>query len=214
MKVKVCCISSVAEANLALEYGADAIGLVGPMPSGPGIISCKLISEIVSKVPASLDTFFLTSETTVDTIVAVYNITQTSVVQLVDSVDLEVYKKLDLAIPNVKLVQVVHVEGENSIDYALEVSPYVDYILLDSGIPKKRILGGTGITHNWNISKEIVLAVKCPVFLAGGLNAENIAEAIETVQPYGVDLCSGVRTQGKLDEEKLNAFMRQVEKYS
>ncbi len=103
----------------------------------------------------------------------------------------------------------IHVSGEESIAEAVRIASYVDAILLDSGNPALKVkeLGGTGRTHNWNISRRIQELVKVPIFLAGGLNPENIAEAILQVQPFAVDVCSGVRTNGKLDESKLAAFV-------
>ena len=106
----------------------------------------------------------------------------------------------------------IHVKGEGSIGEAEAVSPYVDGILLDSGSKGGSVveLGGTGRTHNWDVSRRIVEAVDVPVILAGGLNSENITDAIKQVQPYAVDVCSGVRTRGSLDSDKLQSFMSLV----
>jgi len=71
-------------------------------------------------------------------------------------------------------------------------------------------LGGTGRTHDWNVSREIVKEVTVPVFLAGGLRSDNVADAVRTVGPFGVDVCTGVRTNGELDEVKLRAFFAAV----
>lgn len=212
MKVKICCISSVEEARLAIHYGATELGLVGPMPSGPGIITEAQIAEIVKAVPQNINTFLLTSETSADKIIAQHGKVKTSTIQIVDKLKSGSYQDIRSAIPKVKLVQVIHVLDENSISEALDVAPDVDYILLDSGNPNKAIkeLGGTGKTHNWALSKKIVNTVLTPVILAGGLNPTNIKEAIATVRPYGVDLCSGVRKDGKLNADKLSAFIANV----
>ena len=105
-------------------------------------------------------------------------------------------------------MQVIHVIDETSVDEAIEISEMVDALLLDSGNPKLAVkeLGGTGRVHNWKLSRKIVEASKVPVFLAGGLNAANVKEAIEKVVPFGIDVCSGVRTNGHLDKTKLEAF--------
>ena len=210
--VKICCISSLEEANLAIQYGAKALGLVGKMPSGPGVISDELIQIIASNTPAGIATFLLTSETDFSSISDHHLRTGTNTIQLVDAVPTAVYLDLRRRFPLTKLVQVIHVVGEQSIEQALEVSPYVDYILLDSGNPNLPIkeLGGTGRAHDWQISRSIKDAVDVPLFLAGGLNAENVARAIETVQPYGLDLCSSVRTQGQLDPRKLELFFNAI----
>lgn len=213
MKVKICCIASIEEAQMAIELGATALGLVGPMPSGPGVISNEEIANIATQIPSSIETFLLTSETKAATIIAHHRFAPTTTLQLVDALERRAYKVIKDAIPEVKIVQVLHVLGEETIQEALEIAPQVDALLLDSGNPKLKVktLGGTGKTHDWNNSRRIVEAVDIPVYLAGGLKAENVVEAIKKVQPYGVDLCSGVRTNGKLDREKLESFMKKVQ---
>jgi len=208
--IKVCCISSIEEAKMAIKAGASAIGLVGHMPSGPGVISDDLIAEIASFTPKHIDTFLLTSETSVDKIIEHHSKVNTTTIQIVDALTQGNHLELKKALPNTKIVQVLHVIDESSIDEAMEVSKYVDTILLDSGNPNlaTKELGGTGRVHNWEISKQIVKKVKIPVFLAGGLNPTNAFKAIEEVNPYGLDLCSGVRTNGELDQQKLTAFFK------
>lgn len=211
-KVKICCISSIKEANLAVKAGASAIGLVGHMPSGPGIIKDELIAEIAQIVPKHIDTFLLTSETEVEKIIEHHSKVNTTTIQIVDALTKGTHQQLKTALPNVKIVQVLHVLDEKSIDEAIAISKKVDCILLDSGNPnlKTKELGGTGRVHNWKISKQIVEKVNIPVFLAGGLSSINAKEAIDNVNPYGLDLCSGVRTNGKLDSTKLTAFFRAI----
>lgn len=211
-RVKICCISSIEEAGLALKYGASALGLVGNMPSGPGVIDDRLISNIVKSIPPAISTFLLTSETTAKKIIAHYRRVNTTTIQIVDELPKSAYAILRAELPNVKLVQVIHVIDQNSVTEAIEISGYVDAILLDSGNPNLPVkeLGGTGRTHNWELSRQIRESIGIPVFLAGGLNKNNIKEAIEKVQPFGVDICSGVRTNGKLDEEKLAALFREI----
>lgn len=213
-KVKICCISSVEEAELAIRHGASALGLVGKMPSGPGIIQDSLILEIQKNVPPPISTFLLTSETNAWEVINHHKKVQTSVIQLVDALENSEYRLIREHLPSVKLVQVIHVIDDDSVREALEAAPHVDALLLDSGNPKLKvkILGGTGNIHDWNLSKTIRESVKIPVFLAGGLKVENVREAIEKVQPFGLDLCSSVRTDGKLDENKLEAFFKEIEK--
>ena len=211
-KIKICCISSVFEADLAIQAGASAIGLVGHMPSGPGIISDTLIATIAKHVPNTVETFLLTSETDAEKIIEHYVKVKTTTIQIVDKLTKGTHQQIKKALPEVKLVQVLHVVNDESIKEAITVSKNVDAILLDSGNPNLKIkeLGGTGRTHNWEISKKIVENVTVPVFLAGGLHAENVKDAIKFVKPYGVDLCSGVRTNGKLDKTKLTAFFEAI----
>ena len=213
VKVKICCISSIEEARLAVAYGAAAIGLVGRMPSGPGIITDELIHAIAKTVPPPIQTFLLTSETTTDNIIEHHKKVNTTTIQIVDALSGREYHKIREAIPNVQLVQVIHVLDEGSIKEAIEISEFVDAILLDSGNPNlpTKVLGGTGKTHNWDLSKKIREEISLPVFLAGGINKDNIKKAIEHVQPYGIDLCSSVRTNGQLDECKLEALFNALQ---
>jgi len=211
-RVKICCISSDDEARMAIEFGASAIGLVGKMPGGPGPISDELIRSIAKTVPPPIATFLLTSETSVNRIIEHHHRTNTNTIQIVDSLYTGTYRQLKEALPGVKIVQVIHVIDEKSVDEALEISGMVDAILLDSGNPNLKIkeLGGTGRVHNWKLSRKIREGSKCPVFLAGGLNPGNVRQAIEEVNPFAVDVCSGVRTDGKLDREKLGHFFAEV----
>jgi phosphoribosylanthranilate isomerase len=196
-RVKICCMGSVAEAQLAIAAGADAIGLVSAMPSGPGPIDESLICRIAAYVPRSVGTFLLTSLTSAPGIVQQHARCGTTAIQFVDRLEDGAHREI---------------RGAESIDEALEVEPFVDAILLDSGNPRLAVkeLGGTGRTHDWSISAQLVRRVEVPVFLAGGLRAANVRQAIEQVRPYGVDICSGVRSNGKLDAQKLHAFMDAV----
>jgi len=211
-RIKICCISSKQEAETAIACGASAIGLVGNMPSGPGVIDDNLILEIAKSVPPPIATFLLTSETDAVSIVQHYKMTYTSTIQIVDTLTDNGYEDIRSQLPYVKLVQVIHVIDEKSVSEAIRVSKYVDAILLDSGNPNLQVkeLGGTGRTHNWELSREIREKLDIPIFLAGGLNAENVREAIKIVQPFGLDLCSSVRTDGKLDRKKLVEFFKAI----
>jgi phosphoribosylanthranilate isomerase len=213
-RIKICCIANEQEALDAIEAGAAALGLVGKMPSGPGVISDEEIFQIAQIVPPPIATFLLTSETNSKDIIEHYRKAQTTAIQIVDELRERDYHEIRNDLTNVKIVQVVHVTGEKSVDEAVELAESVDAILLDSGNPNLEIkeLGGTGRRHDWKLSRKIVQSIAKPVFLAGGLNVENVREAVETVQPFGLDLCSGVRTDGKLDRRKLERFFGEVEK--
>ncbi len=214
-RVKVCCIASVEEARLAIECGASAVGLVSEMPSGPGVIAEELIAEIAARVPPPVATFLLTCKQDADSIVAQQRRCRVNTLQLCDRVGAEVYGELRERLPGVSLVQVVHVRGEESFEEAMRVAPRVDALLLDSGNPRLAVkeLGGTGRVHDWELSRRIREGVGVPLFLAGGLRAANVAEALRRVRPFGVDVCSGVRTAGRLDERKLAAFFGQCERF-
>jgi phosphoribosylanthranilate isomerase len=205
IKVKICCMGSVDEARTAIELGASAIGLVSRMPSGPGPIEEELIAEIVSAVGDSVDTFLLTCETSADAIIAQQRRTGVSTLQLVDAVEPGAHEAIRSALNAVRIVQVIHVTGDESLADAMDAANTADALLLDSGNPSLAVkeLGGTGRRHDWSVSRRIVATSRVPVYLAGGLNSSNVREAIETVRPYGVDVCSGVRSDGRLDSSKL-----------
>jgi phosphoribosylanthranilate isomerase len=211
-RVKVCCIASVEEARLAIRHGAAAIGLVSEMPSGPGVIPEPLIAEIAAGVPPAIGTFLLTCRQLVDGIVAQQRRTGVNTIQICDDLPLRAYEELRAALPGVALVQVIHVDGDDAVGRAVAVAPSVDAILLDSGNQKLAVkeLGGTGRRHDWTISRRIREQVGVPVYLAGGLQAGNVGEAIATVGPFALDVCSGVRTEGRLDEARLKAFFAAV----
>jgi phosphoribosylanthranilate isomerase len=211
-RVKICCISSPDEARIAIERGAAALGLVSAMPSGPGVISEEQIAEIVATVPPSIGTFLLTALQDAETIIAQQRRCRTNAIQIVDRLIHGSYEDLRRALPGISLVQVVHVNGEESMEEAAAVAARVDAILLDSGNPElaTKELGGTGRTHDWKLSCRIRERVNVPLFLAGGLKPDNVREAVQTVGPFGLDICSGVRTDGKLDEEKVRALFRNL----
>ena len=208
-QVKICCMGSIEEANTAIELGASAIGLVSRMPSGPGPIEEDLIAEIVAAVGKRVETFLLTCEKRADAIIAQQRRTGASTLQLVDSVEAGAHEAIRDSLDGARIVQVIHVVGDDSLEEAIDAAKTADALLLDSGNPKLAVkeLGGTGRRHDWKISRRIVESVAIPVYLAGGLNPENVREAIDAVRPYGVDVCSGVRTNGRLDREKARDFI-------
>jgi phosphoribosylanthranilate isomerase len=207
-RVKICCISSIDEAALAVEGGASALGLVSRMPSGPGVIGDELIAEIAATVPPAIGTFLLTSRQSVAAIIGQQRFCRTNTIQLCDHLAPSTHRELKAALPGISIVQVIHVTGPESVDEAERVAPHVDAVLLDSGNQKLAVkeLGGTGRTHDWTLSRAIRERIGIPLFLAGGLTPENVAQAIEEVGPFGVDICSGVRSECKLDAAKLKRF--------
>ena len=211
-RFKICCISSVEEAALAVRAGASALGFVSAMPSGAGVIEEELIAEIIPTVPPGVSTFLLTCSTDVERIADQQRHTRANTLQLVDAVTPEARRALRNRLPGIAIVQVVHVQGPESVDDALASQEHSDAILLDSGNPSLAVkeLGGTGRVHDWSISARIRERVRVPLFLAGGLNPGNVASAIRVVRPYGVDICSGLRPEGRLDDGRLNGFVQAI----
>jgi len=196
------------EAHLAVAAGADAVGLVGPMPSGPGVLPDSAIAGIARSVPPAVATFLLTSERTAEDIAAHHRRVRTSTIQIVDRPAGDIYAELRERLPAVRLVQVIHVTGPAAADEAASLAGRVDALLLDSGRPDLAVkeLGGTGRRHDWTISRRIREDSPLPVFLAGGLRPDNVREAIDAVGPFALDVCSGVRQNGRLDPALLKAF--------
>lgn len=209
VRIKICCIASQGEAKMAIDAGADALGLVGAMPSGPGPISDAEIAAITSVAPPPISTFLLTSETTAEAISRHVEATRPTTVQIVSHIEPDEARRLSHLQPSVRRVQVIHVEDGSALELIPIYAPHVHAFLLDSGRPNAAIpeFGGTGRQHDWSISRAFVRRSPVPVFLAGGLNSTNIAAAIGQVRPFGVDLCSSVRTDNRLDQIKLEAFM-------
>ncbi len=211
-RIKVCCMASIAEMQMAVAAGADAVGLVAAMPSGPGPIADDLIAAIAAQVPPPVAAFLLTSETSADAIAAHVRRTGVPVVQIVSHIDPAESARLAVLLPHTRRVQVIHVEDRGALALVGAYAPHIHAFLLDSGKPGAAIptLGGTGDVHDWNISAAFVAASPVPVFLAGGLTATNVGAAIARVRPFGVDLCSGVRTGGHLDPAKLVPFIAAI----
>jgi phosphoribosylanthranilate isomerase len=211
-RVKICCIASVAEAWLAIEAGASAIGLVSEMPSGPGPISESLIAEIAATIPPGISSFLLTCMQDTAAIIEQQRRVRVNTIQICDRLPDGSHQELREALSGVSMVQVVHVTGPESVEEAIAVAPHVNAVLLDSGDQSLAIkeLGGTGRTHDWSLSRKIREAIDAPLFLAGGLNPQNVATAIKEVQPFGIDVCSGLRTGGHLDPQKLTAFLDRI----
>ena len=213
-RFKICCIRDEDELAQAVQAGAAAVGLVSAMPSGPGPIDDETIARLLRRVPPGVSSFLLTSETYPGALIEQWRRLPADTLQLVDHVEPDAYGRLRAALPGVRLVQVIHVDGPEALDRARSAAAGTggigaDAILLDSGRPtaKVRELGGTGRVHDWSVSRAVVEAVGVPVFLAGGLHGGNVAEAVAAVGPYGVDVCTGVRTNGRLDPGKLAAFV-------
>ena len=216
IRVKICCVQSEDEAATAVAFGAAAVGLVTGMPSGPPGLDVDSIRSIVAAVPPGTGTFLLTSATDVDRLTELAAHTGVNTLQLWDRLPREDYGRLRSRLPGVALVQAVHVVDDSAVDEAMEIAPRVDAIVLDSGnaaVPF-RWEPATGRIHDWNISRRVVEALDRPVFLAGGITAVNVAAAVQTVRPYGIDVCTGVRTDDQLDVSKLSHLFESLARVS
>jgi phosphoribosylanthranilate isomerase len=212
-RLKVCCVASLDEAELAIRHGADAVGLVSSMPSGPGVIPDDRIEEISARIPPGVSTFLLTSSREVAAIIDQQRRFATDAIQLCDGLPPEAVLELRSSMPGISIVQVIHVVDDGALEQARAAARTAHALLLDSGNPASAVkrLGGTGRTHDWALSRMICDEVDVPVFLAGGLTPENVADAVRQVRPFGVDVCTGLRTDGNLNEEKLIRFVRNLD---
>jgi len=212
-RLKVCCIASTEEAELAIRHGADAVGLVSAMPSGPGVIPDDRIEEISARIPPGVSTFLLTSSREVAAIIDQQRRFAADTIQLCDGLPPEAILELRSSLPGISIIQVIHVVDDRAPEQARAAARTAHALLLDSGNPSSAVkeLGGTGRTHDWTLSRTIRDQVDVPVFLASGLTPENVADAVRQVRPFGVDVCTGLRTDGHLNEEKLIRFVRNLD---
>jgi phosphoribosylanthranilate isomerase len=181
-------------------------------PSSPRAIEDRTVAELAASVPPPIASFMLTSERSARVIAQLVQTAGTSTVQICSHLAPAESEELSRLLPSTRRVQVIHVEDDGALELIAPYAPFVHAFLLDSGRPglPSPVYGGTGLTHDWSVSAEFVKRSPRPVFLAGGLNAANVAAAISRVRPFGVDLCSGTRTAGRLDHEKLYAFIAAV----
>ena len=197
----------MAEAKLAVSNGAHAIGLVSQMHSGSGfMIDDDDISEIVTETPPPTSTVLLTSEDDLAKIIEHQRTTRANTLQLIGPILPESVLELREALPDVSLTRGVSVVDSTAIEEALSFSTVADALLLDSKVAHCQG-GGTGLTHDWSVSHRIVDASPLPVWLAGGLSPDNVAEAIQSVAPFGLDVCSGLRPNRSLDVTLLRRFI-------
>lgn len=207
-RVKVCCIASPDEAQMATAAGADLLGLVGPMPSGAGIITLERAAAIARAAPGPARPVLLTSATGAEAILAEATAVGVATVQVVSPIDRAAAESLARA--DIDYIQVLHVEDAGVLDLLDRYAGLPDAFLLDSGRPAAGELGGTGRVHDWALSRVVVARALRPVYLAGGLTPANVGKALRSVRPHGVDLCTGIRTEGALDAGLLHAFMAAV----
>jgi len=190
---------------MAAGAGTDLLGLVGPMPGGPGVLTLDEARAIAPVVPPPARAILLTSSETAEGIVADAAHAGVTAVQVVRHIAAREARALGAS--RLHYVQVIHVEDAGALDLIDIYGTRCDAFLLDSGHPASGELGGTGRVHDWAVSAEFCRRAPRPVFLAGGLAPGNVADAVARVRPAGVDICSGLRRNGKLDPGLLAAFM-------
>lgn len=215
VKVKICGIKNVEDALKVVEFDGDAVGfLVGQEHSSEDFISPNQAREIVEKMPPFISTVLVTHISDAEQIIEMIKETKVNTVQLHSDIDAEGIKKIKSSCSYIKIIKLVHVVDEQSIEQVKIFSEISDAILLDTVNFSTNQVGGTGKTHNWDIDERIVRETDANIIVAGGLNVENVSDAITKINPFGVDVNSGVQNElGFKDYGKLEKFIKKVKSF-
>ena len=210
LRVKICGNKRLEDALEGVKAGADALGfLVGQVHVSSDFISKEAAREIIEKLPPFISTVLVTHLSDVEGIISLAAFTRVSTVQLHGESKVDDILVLREHLPNIKLYKTIHVEDGSAIPLASEWDNRVDAILLDTISEAENKVGGTGKTHDWSISAEIVKSLHIPVILAGGLDPDNVQAAIRAVQPFAVDVNSGMKgPDGYKDFATLHSFVK------
>lgn len=209
-KVKICGVTNVEDALASISFGADAVGfLVGRVHSSTSVfLSPEQAAEIVARLPPFCSSVLVTHLSRPEDVLPILKIANVTTLQLHGNTAPQEAIEIKRKIPFLKIYKAIHVFDESALQEGKRYVGCVDGIVLDTAIRATGQVGGTGQTHDWGISKSVVRSSGLPVILAGGLNPENIIDAIRTVQPYGVDVNSGInKPNGTKDHEKLRLFI-------
>lgn len=211
VRVKICGIRHLEEAKACIEAGADALGFHVDLEHSKCPIGAAAAREIISKLPPFVSSVLVTTATDTKELVRLTRATWVNTLQLQGEVEIDTVRAVKAIMPWGKIYVAVHVSNEESIIQAQKFEDAADAIILDSKISESGARGGTGKTHDWNISRKIVESISLPVILAGGLNPENVVEAIKVVRPYAVDVETGVSNADHTkNPEKLRAFIQKA----
>ncbi len=214
MKVKICANTSIEEAQMCLDAKADIIGiLVGQEHASSDFVDKQKAKEICNYINKRCDVSLVTHLTDAKRIIELTEYIGNNIIQLHSDIKEEEVEKIKKRLPNIKLVRLIHVASDGTICTDYKKMKYADYYLLDSFNLKTNQVGGTGLTHDWKKSRELIELLDKPTFLAGGLNPNNVSLAINTARPYGVDVNSGCKNDfEKKDKEKVKQFVKNAKK--
>ncbi len=213
MYVKICGIRRPEDALIAAGLGADAIGLlVGQKHNSPDFVSATVARDIARALPPSVEAVLVTRVEDVDEIERLLQQSEITTIQLHSEIAPSSVEGLRGRIPHLKIFKSVSVISADSVAYPEAFKKLVDGFVLDSVNLATNQVGGTGKTHDWSVSRQIVMRYsEVPIILAGGLNSENVRSAIERVRPFGVDVNSGTKAaDGFKDPPKMEAFIAQA----
>jgi len=212
-KVKICGVTNLEDARAAVWFGADAVGfLVGQVHYSTGsFLAPGEVAKIVAALPPFCSAVLVTHLSRPEEVIPILKVANVTTLQLHGDTTPQEAVEIKNFLPFLKTYKVVHVFDASVIEEANRYIGSVDGIILDTAIKATGQVGGTGQTHDWGVSKEVVRSTALPVILAGGLNPENIITAIRVVQTYGVDVNSGVSNpDGTKDHEKVRLFIAQA----
>jgi len=208
MKVKICGIKTEQDLRIALNAGADAVGFITEVPvDSPRKINIATASQLIKKVPVFVTSVLVIMPENAEHAVNMINAARPAAVQIHNTLALpELMKIKETGVKLIKTIPVpADVDPEELIAFVKDLKGIADAVLLDTALDGKT--GGTGVPHNWHVSSEVVLNAGMPVILAGGLNPQNVRDAIRSVRPYAIDTASGIETGGKKDEKKIADFI-------
>ncbi len=211
VRVKICGLTREEDLAVAVAAGADAVGFIVGVPSSPRNLTLEMAEMLLSQVPIFVDSVVVTAPKSIKQLVEVCEGLKPSAIQIHGKEPLD-SSEIREKIKDTRLIKTVYVTEDALNETAIEDSKMFDALLLDSF--SKGQYGGTGKVHDWTLSRQIKEAVApVPVILAGGLKPENVKEAILKVQPYAVDVASGVElSPGVKDHEKVRAFVKKAKK--
>jgi phosphoribosylanthranilate isomerase len=213
MYVKICGIRRAEDALIAAELGADAIGLLaGQRHNSPDFVSATIARDISRALPPSVEAVLVTHIKEIDELERLLQESEITTIQLHSEIALSPVESLRGRLPHLKIFKSVNIISADSVAYPEAFAQLVDGFVLDSINVATGQIGGTGKTHDWSVSREIVMRYpEIPIILAGGLNSENVRSAIERVRPFGVDVNSGTKAaDGFKDPRKMEAFIIQA----
>lgn len=218
-KVKICGMRCAEDVDMAVRCGADAVGFITEVPvHTPRKIDSDTASRLIGRVPPFVDSVLvimpadarqaleLIRKGRPDAIQIHNDLGARDIGMIRDGLDgnrQRIIKTLTVPAGAGRAARSLIAQIEE-----LESSGLIDAVLLDSA--KAGMSGGTGLTHDWSVSREIVENTEIPIILAGGLRPENVRSAVEEVRPFAVDTASGVETEGKKDPAKVSRFIKEA----
>lgn len=214
MIVKICANKTIEDAQGCLDAGADMIGiLVGQKHSSTDFVDKETAKEICDFVAKRCDTVLVTHIENADEIIKLTKFIGNSVIQLHSNIKESEVEKIAKALPEIKLIRLIHISNDGQVLTDFSKMLHADFFLLDSINVQTNQVGGTGLKHDWNKSKELIKQLNKPTFLAGGLTPENVKQAIQTTRPAGVDVNSGCKVDGKKNAKLVSLFVKNAKTF-